>query len=125
MNCEIVGNWPITGFDMRDRRFPELADPARFTLDDAGHGAGHGDVEFSASHLDRNLEYGRRHRRALRRWPRRRRDRPATRPGHALRPTLRPEEPARHVPSDAVKFPIGVSRDEAEDISPNELLSST
>ncbi len=54
-DCEVVGRWRITGSDMWDRDFLDLANPARFTLDDAGHGK----IAFGAAHLDLDVEYGR------------------------------------------------------------------
>jgi len=53
--CQVVGRWRITGSDMWDRDFLDLANPARFILDDAGHG----EIEFGAAHLDLDVEYGR------------------------------------------------------------------
>jgi hypothetical protein len=53
--CEVVGRWRITGSDMWDRDFLDLANPPHFTLDDAGHG----EIEFGAVHLDLDIEYGR------------------------------------------------------------------
>jgi len=53
--CEVVGRWRITGSDMWDRDFLDLANPARFIVDDAGHG----EIEFGAVQLDLDVEYGR------------------------------------------------------------------
>ena len=53
--CEVVGRWRITGSDMSDQDFLDLANRAHFTLDDAGHG----EIEFGAVHLNLDIEYGR------------------------------------------------------------------
>jgi len=53
--CEVVGRWRITGADIWDQDFLDLANPAHFTLDAAGHG----EIEFGAAHFDLDIEYGR------------------------------------------------------------------
>lgn len=54
-HCEVIGRWRIIGSDMWDQDFLDLANPAHFTLDDAGNG----EVAFGAAHLDLDVEYGR------------------------------------------------------------------
>mgnify|MGYP006285779709 CR=1 FL=1 len=54
-HCEVIGRWRIIGSDIWDQDFLDLANPAHFTLDDAGNG----EVAFGATHLDLDVEYGR------------------------------------------------------------------